>query len=123
MAKGSTRPVVIRLAVLGGLMSTVITGIPDAHADSLGEQKFIRDMAARGVVGRPTDQDLINSGYDVCRMLGDGTAKNAVVNTIAEQSLQSPLNYSGGGVSQQQALWFVNAAWVDLCPSLNVPDM
>ncbi|TLH50349.1 DUF732 domain-containing protein [Mycolicibacterium neoaurum] len=59
----------LSLALAIGLPST-------AGADSsLGEQKFLQDMASRGVVGLPSSNALVAEGYRACAMLRQGLPK------------------------------------------------
>jgi hypothetical protein len=92
--------------------------MPEARADlTLSEQKFLMDLHARGFADRNGGQDLLRIGYHACQLLGGGVVKGVVVNTIADEFPPSDPK------RDQDALYTVNTAWVDLCPTLNVPGM
>jgi len=106
----------LRLALIGGLLAAVTVGTPEAHADlTLSEQKFIQDMHARGFTDRNGGQDLLKTGYHACQLLGGGVVKGVVVNTIADEFPPNDAN------RDQDAQYLVNGAWIDLCPTLNMP--
>ena len=93
-------------------------GVPEARADfTLSEQKFLADMRARGFDDRNGGQDLLRTGYHACQLLGGGVVKGVVVNTIADEFPPHDAN------RDQDALFLVNGAWIDLCPTLHVPGM
>lgn len=96
---------------------------PSAQADfTLAEQKFLYDMAERGVVGLPNDQDLIAEGHRVCAMLRPGLPKSFVIDAVRSASLSTAGHFGNPPLTPDQALWLVNAAWVDLCPDVVIKE-
>lgn len=80
-------------------------------------------MSQRGIFGNPDDQALVATGHTICRMLENGLPKATVMDAIQGGSVGYAQNHGGTAWDRHQVLLVVNAAWVDLCPSLRVPDM
>lgn len=106
------------------LVGVLMVGPPQAHADfTRSEQVFIGHMGQRGIFGNPDDQALVTTGHTICRMLENKLPKATVMDAIQGGSVGYAQNHGGTAWDRHQVLLIVNAAWVDLCPSLHVPDM
>ncbi|MGV0734369.1 DUF732 domain-containing protein [Mycolicibacter sinensis] len=123
-ASPSRRVVKVIGSIFWCLLAVLIISPPHAHADfTRPEQVFIGHMSQRGIFGNPDDQALVTTGHTICRMLENKLPKATVMDAIQGGSMGYAQNHGGTAWDRQQVLLVVNAAWVDLCPSLHVPDM
>ena len=95
---------------------------PPPGAHSLGEQKFLHDIAAEGMHPSPPgvagESNAISEGYVICDDLRGGYSRAWV--TANAPTLPGLANLGAGSLSSHQRQLLVNTAWTDLCPE--VPD-
>lgn len=111
-------------SILWSLAAVLMANAPPAHGDfTQSEQVFTGHMSQRGIFGAPDDQSLVTTGHTICRMLEQKLPKATVMDAMHGGSTGYAQKYGATSWDRHQVLLVVNAAWVDLCPSIYVPDM
>lgn len=94
---------------------------PPPGAHTLGEKKFLDDIAAQGMrlaPGIAGETNALSEGYVICGDLRGGYSRAWVAENAS--TLPGLANLGAGTLSPHERQLLVNTAWVDLCPE--VPD-
>lgn len=94
---------------------------PSPGAHTLGEKKFLDDIAAQGMhiaPGVAGETNALSEGYVICGDLRGGYSRAWVAENAS--TLPGLANLGAGALSPHERQLLVNTAWVDLCPE--VPD-
>ena len=113
-------PLLAGAVISGAVLTAALIHAPLASADpafNSDEQKFLGDVQAAGLVDEAGSQKAVQSGWQICSDISNGTSPEHEAITIAQGSAsRGPSKPGDTDLTLSDAQQLVSIAMTDLCP-------